>query len=108
MNEQPHEFGLKVVDILLSYIHHRGGQVSYAWKKVWTLNERNYKDYVPDLEDEPNERYRKLQIQNLDLPSVYPYTDITAAMRVLAERDLPNVIENQVDFNLSDIELKST
>jgi hypothetical protein len=84
MRDNPHEVGVMVCNLLASYVNNRGGQVTTA------LDNRKGKD-------------QKAPLFAKNPPSVDPYTDIIAALQVLAERELPPDIEAKVDFNLDRI-----
>lgn len=101
MNNHPDEFGARIVDLLAAYIRNRGGQVSVRFES----REREIEADASLTEDQRQERLKALETQNLfegedNPPSLPPYSDVKAAMEVLAKRNLSKKAEENIQFNL--------
>jgi hypothetical protein len=129
MKEKPDDFAVRVVNILAAYVANRGAQVTAAFNGRLKITETNLSDGEA-LNNENNwdvlkkivarEYYfgevktKLISVNCFDedvsvekIPSQPPYTDIITALKILGSRfklNLPDIIENQIDFNLPHID----
>jgi hypothetical protein len=95
MRDSPSD-GVAIVNTLAAYARNRGGQITrdldsmHLEEEEEVINEKILKNYGKTPEQKAI--------------SCYPFTDIVAALEVLAERDLPTEPEEKVDFNLDGID----